>query len=69
MPAQRPTVRRASGERNQLEKPHRGRGRAGGDQVLDTSYRYLSEIMEKAPDETEWTLSKVNALEIGQQVG
>lgn len=48
---------------------HDGSNYAGDDQGLDTSYRYLSEIMEKAPDETEWTLSKVNALEIGQQVG
>lgn len=48
---------------------HDGVNYAGDDQGLDTSYRYLSEIMEKAPDETEWTLSKVNALEIGQQVG
>jgi hypothetical protein len=48
---------------------HDGVNYAGDDQGLDTSYQYLSEIMEKAPDETEWTLSKVNALEIGQQVG
>ncbi len=48
---------------------HDGVNYAGDDQGLDTSYRYVSEIMEEAPDETEWTLSKVNALEIGQQVG
>lgn len=47
---------------------HDGVNYAGDDQELDTSYRYVSEIMEEAPDETEWTLSKVNALEIGQQV-
>jgi hypothetical protein len=41
---------------------------AGADKPVDTSYRYLTDIMELAPDDTAWTVAKVNALQIGQKV-
>ena len=34
----------------------------------DVSYKYFQEILEKAPDDTEWTEAKVNALEAGMEV-
>lgn len=40
----------------------------GGDLAVDTSYAYFTEIIEKAPDGTDWTIAKVNALEAGMEV-
>lgn len=40
----------------------------GGDLAVDTSYAYFTEIIEKAPDDTDWTIAKVNALEAGMEV-
>jgi len=38
-------------------------------QAVDSSYRYLAQILELAPDGSVWSVAKINALEIGQQVG
>lgn len=48
---------------------HDGTDYASGDKALDTSYKYVGDIMETAPDDTSWSVAKVNALQIGQQVG
>lgn len=40
----------------------------GENLTVDTSYVYHQEILENAPDDTEWTVAKVNALEIGMEI-
>lgn len=47
---------------------HDGVDYAGADNPMSTSYSYLSDIMELAPDDTAWTIAKVNALQVGQKV-
>jgi len=40
----------------------------GGNLAVDTSYKYFTEIFDQAPDSTDWTIAKVNALEAGMEV-
>jgi len=47
---------------------HDGSDYVSTDKPIDTSYRYVTDIMELAPDVTAWTVAKVNALQAGQKV-
>ncbi len=47
---------------------HGGTDYSGTDQAVDVSYKYFTEILNKAPDDTEWDIDKVNALEAGMEV-
>lgn len=40
----------------------------GSDLAVDVSYAYFQEILEECPDETAWTIAKVNALEAGMEI-
>lgn len=48
---------------------HNAANYASSDKPTDATYRYLTDIMELAPDGSGWSVAKVNALQIGQQVG
>jgi len=47
---------------------HDGVDYNGGDLAVDVSYQYFTEIFDEAPDGSEWSIAKVNALEIGMEV-
>lgn len=47
---------------------HNGVDYSGSDLAVDASYRYFTEIFDKAPDNADWSIAKVNALEIGMEV-
>jgi len=40
----------------------------GDNLAVDVSYKYFTEIFDQAPDSTDWTIAKVNALEAGMEV-
>ncbi|NLD44138.1 MAG: hypothetical protein GX657_11665 [Chloroflexi bacterium] len=48
---------------------HGGVDYVGPDKAVDASYRGIRHIMERAPDDSAWSVAKVNGLQIGQQVG
>lgn len=47
---------------------HNGADYNGSDLSVDVSYAYFTEILDQAPDSTEWSIAKVNALEAGMEL-
>lgn len=47
---------------------HDGVDYNGSDLAVDISYRYFTEIFDQAPDATNWSIAKVNALEAGEEI-
>lgn len=47
---------------------HDGADYNGSNLACDVSYKYFTEIFDQAPDATDWSIAKVNALEAGIEV-